>query len=377
MKNAFVTLPSPGIVPNQVLGSGFQSDDNLTATAGITLTPAPTFVSSIEWDVSLAFGTNEFTPDWKSVEVCSHDNSVCAVNPGRFAFLGAGENWLVSNGSGVFFQLHGGNITKFNAGGSLGDTAVGTSASAITWDLTSNLLAIANGSSGPVSFRDANNPSTFGGANVSGSVAGIASANGTGCAAQPVEGKLTCFPMDRLSSVTTSITLGNRPTSVAMTNVGGEHDAFVVLSGTNQLARIRVSDMSVQPTSTSLVTLPGPTGGIPRVVTFQNGTVAVLVNGNVVIVDPTTMTITRTVSLGDSATAKVVQVLPDDLAGTIILFIANPSTQFTTFAKLNVSTGVITPYTSSSIMLLGMDAQLSGGDIAVGPNGQHTLVVIQ
>ena len=386
----FISLASPGATAVKLLGSGFASTDTQVLTPTLPLTTR-IFVSATEFDLGLGFDNNHFRPGFYGIVDCN--GSSCSNPPAAFAFLGDGLSRLGMGADGRFCQRDAGTLACFNADQSAisNPFSVGNGVAGIAFDSAKNLAVVAGSGAGAVALFDITNPTGpghFGSANVTGSVRGVAQLNDIGCVAQPTEGVVTIFPVDLtlFTSISSSAgSAGSQPWSVSMVQIGGELDC-VSISQDNRLARFSTADGTLK----GSLSLSGLTsGGNPRIVTFNSGSVAgtaaVLspLDNLVVFVNLITMAEIRRVALVSTPTSRAAQIAVDETAGNIIIVFGNVSggTTFSGFAKLAVASGTPTPYSgpNSTAALLFIDVAVSpiSPRIIGGSLGQNIVIPVQ
>jgi hypothetical protein len=389
----FLWLSGPGSTTVKLSGSGFASIDTQPIAPSMPLT-SRVFVSSTEWDIGLGFDNVHFREGFYTLGDCN--SAGCANPPAPFAFLTDGLSRLAMGADGRFCQRDAGTVACFNADG----TPLGTpftlsnGAAGIAFESTRNLIILAASGAGAVAMFDAANPLApghFSSANVSGSTKDVAtlSGSGLGCVAQPTEGIVTIFPVDLTSSTSVSSpagTVGSKPWSVAMTQVGAELDCASISSGDSKLVWTNTADGSTKGT----LTLTGITpNGMSRIVAWnsgaQAGTLAVFSpqDSLIVFVNSSTKTEIRRVVAPVSPTSHVIQVAVDETAGNLILVYANMNgnAASTSFMKLAVASGAPVPYAgpNSNSNILFMDVAVSPAFPVIrgGSLGQNAAIAIQ
>jgi hypothetical protein len=385
----FIWLSGPGATTVKLMGSGFASTDTNPVTPSMPLTSL-FFVNAAEWDIGLGFDTLHYRPGFYTLGDCN--NAGCANPPASFAFLADGLSRLGMGSDGRFAMTDLGNLHMFSANGIPIGTpfAVGNAATTVAFDSANNLVAVARSSAGPIGLFDITKPPAvnFAPANVTGSVTEVVQLDGTGCAAQPDEGKVTIFPMD--NTVFTSISspagaAGSKPWSVAMVHVGTELDCVSISPAEGKLTWTNTADGSTSGTTT----LAGISAtSTPHVVAFeggaQAGTIAVFSpqDNLAVFVNSSTKTEIRRVTLPSSTTTHVTQVAADPTGGNLILMNAtvNSTTASQGFMKLVVASGAQSPTgpnSTSSTLFTDVAVSPASANIVGGSFAAPHLIPIQ
>lgn len=352
------------------------------------------YVGPTEMDYTIPLDSAHYSPGWITLQNCHIGNTGCTTT--TLAFIGNQNALGVYPSTGELYQLdqaqglgtgQNGYVREFKPSG------------------TSPVTLLANGSAGPTGvFFNAIAVDNYSGyVDLDGSIysiiAGQAELKGTmtgGVASGAVNtvacsvyqangataGTLVCTPnMMSPPFTTASAATSAQPWSIAMVNLnlpgGGENDAIVFNRGDAALRRYAVVSSSGTTTVTQKagVILPGvtpitgSTGSVTAgwwVVAFNSGSspaagkAAVLSRPDklLVLVDLATMNVIRSITL----TGDPFRIATDETNGNVIVAFADPTAGKTTFASVSMTSGNLTPLTSTTALL--------ATGLAVSPDGK-------
>ena len=210
----------------------------------------------------------------------------------------------------------------------------------------------------------------------------IDASGGVACAVQPTGNTIVCDNV-ATRTVVTSTAVFNDPGSLKMGPVGAELDAFVFSCGNNQLSRMNVSNMQVvgSPLQLTGITTTASTMTAVRVVYFPAAKMVAVVSpadNLAVLVDATSMTVQRTVSL----TGTTYTGFADQVNGRLVV-VYNPNTVTmagteavpVNLLAVDVVTGTTTSLTAppADILPTGGTVSLDGTTVILGEGNRVTL----
>ena len=237
----------------QVNGTGFLSSDHGKFFPSLFV-QSTQFVSTSQAIFSIGIDTQHWSPGWFSLQICNSDESRCS-NTADFAFFG-NQNTLTRSGTELF-QLdqaqdlpagQNGFVRKFTFSGVAdGSFFVGALNLGFSFDSSTNDLSFSAASGRGIAIRDANGNTVNSAAAGTIDPVAIAAQNGITCFTQPTSSTngIGCFDALQATPTLSFAAAGQEAFSLAITPGCGGNDAFVLdRQGTGsglQLSRFGVS----------------------------------------------------------------------------------------------------------------------------------------